>query len=358
VIKLEAEPSEVVPVEQEVEQPSLERKFFNLRTLLSFAFAAVILYLFIERADLNLGVAWSRIREANITLFVLAFVVYYCTFPLRTVRWRALLINVGFHAEPSVRVPSLRGLGEILMLSWFANCIVPAKLGDGYRAYLLKRAAGAGFSRTLGTILAERMIDIVVMVILLVVSAFYLFRGHSDMANGVVQAGVLLLAVVIVGLLTMRTLGNRAHLVLPRRFHTIYEQLHHGTLRSFQQIPALVLLTLVIWLGEAARLYFVTHALNVPVSFLLVLFVSLVNSLLTALPVTPGGLGLVEAGMTGILMTAVSKDDAMSVAILDRMITYWSIVALGLVLYLWRKRRGDGGEKGKRGKEEELSMPL
>lgn len=339
MIKIETEPVEVVQREPEVEQPSLERKFFNLRTLVSFAFAAVIIYLFAQRVDLNLAAAWDRIRTANVALFVLAFVIYYCTFPLRTVRWRALLINVGFHEDPSVRVPSLRGLGEMLMLSWFANCIVPAKLGDGYRAYLLKRAAGAGFSRTLGTILAERMIDILVMVVLLVVSAFYLFRGHSDMANGVVEVGVLLLGVIVAGLVGMRTLGSRAHLVLPTRLHAIYEQLHHGTLRSFQQLPVLVLMTLVIWLGEAARLYFVTHALNVPVSFLLVLFVSLVNSLLTALPVTPGGLGLVEAGMTGILMTAISKDDAMSVAILDRMITYWSIVALGLVLYLWRKRR-------------------
>ncbi|TAK30221.1 MAG: flippase-like domain-containing protein [Chloroflexota bacterium] len=339
LIKLEPDPGKVAQVEPEVEQPSLERKFFNLRTLASFAFAIVIIYLFVQRADLSLAATWDRIRAASIPLFLLAVVVYYCTFPLRTVRWRALLINVGFHEDPNVRVPSMRGLGEILMLGWFANCVVPAKLGDGYRAYLLKRAAGAGFSRTLGTILAERMIDITVMVVLLVVSAFYIFRGSSDMANGVVEAGVLLLGCVVVGLVGMRTLGSRAHRILPRRLHAVYEQLHHGTLRSFQQLPALFVLTVVIWLGEAARLYFITHALNVPVSFLLVLFVSLVNSLLTALPVTPGGLGIVEAGMAGILMTAISKDDAMSVAILDRVITYWSIVGFGLMLYLWRKRR-------------------
>src|SRR3712207_7067169 len=41
---------------------------------------------------------------------------------------------------------SVLGISEIVMLSWFANCIVPAKLGDAYRAYLLKRTAGVSFS--------------------------------------------------------------------------------------------------------------------------------------------------------------------------------------------------------------------
>ena len=61
----------------------------------------------------------------------LAFVVFYLGFPLRGYRWQRLLRETGF-------VIGLRNSTEILYLSWFVNCVVPAKLGDVYRAYLLK----------------------------------------------------------------------------------------------------------------------------------------------------------------------------------------------------------------------------
>ena len=44
----------------------------------------------------------------------------------------------------------LRDATEILFLSWFVNCLVPAKLGDLYRAYLLRANYGASISRTVG----------------------------------------------------------------------------------------------------------------------------------------------------------------------------------------------------------------
>ena len=47
----------------------------------------------------------------------------------------------------------INGLVEIIYLSWFVNCIVPAKLGDAYRSYLLKRNSNVAFSSTIGTIL-------------------------------------------------------------------------------------------------------------------------------------------------------------------------------------------------------------
>ena len=72
-----------------------------------------------------------------------------------------------FAGQEAARCPAIAGLIEIIYLSWFVNCIVPAKLGDAYRSYLLKRDAGVSFSRTIGTILAERMIDLLILFSLL-----------------------------------------------------------------------------------------------------------------------------------------------------------------------------------------------
>src|SRR5205823_12761767 len=95
-------------------------------------------------------------------------IAFYSTFPIRAVRCRRLLDNVELstHEEGGRRM-GIPALSEIMFLAWFANCIVPAKLGDLYRAYLLKITVGVSFSTTIGTILAERITDVVVLFVLL-----------------------------------------------------------------------------------------------------------------------------------------------------------------------------------------------
>ncbi|HYF64059.1 MAG TPA: flippase-like domain-containing protein, partial [Herpetosiphonaceae bacterium] len=70
------------------------------------------------------------------------------------------------------------------------------------------------------------------------------------------------------------------------------------------------------------------------------IFVALASSLLTAVPALPGGLGLVEVGILGIMtLFGVDKASSTAVALLDRGINYWSIVVFGLILYLFSKRK-------------------
>src|SRR5205823_7527570 len=108
--------------------------------------------------------------------------VYYSAFWLRAARWKLLLNNVGsgMGGERLPTLPGINGLVEIIYLSWFVNCIVPAKLGDAYRSYLLKRNAGISFSSTIGTILAERVIDLLVLFGLLSVSFTLIGKHFSE----------------------------------------------------------------------------------------------------------------------------------------------------------------------------------
>ena len=117
-------------------------------------------------------------KQANPAWFLAGFAVYYAAFLLRGLRWQRLLSNVGFSRAKKPEMPGVGGLIEIIYLSWFVNCIVPAKLGDAYRSYLLKQSAGVSFSRTIGTILAERMIDLFILFGLLLVSGFLTLQGH------------------------------------------------------------------------------------------------------------------------------------------------------------------------------------
>ena len=76
----------------------------------------------------------------------------------------------------------------------------------------------------------------------------------------------------------------------------------------------------------------------------MVVFVALGTSIITTFPITPGGIGLVEAGMTGVLAIVLSPEEALSVTLLDRSINFLSVIGLGSLLLLARSgyslRRG------------------
>src|SRR3989440_8496547 len=155
-------------VVEEAPPPSLGRRFFNARTLLSFALGFAILAFLFTRVQIDVGAILDWVRQANPALLLLAFIAFYATFPIRALRWRRLLDNVELYThEEGGRRQGIPALAEIIFLGWFANCIVPAKLGDAYRAYLLKLNAAVSFSTTIGTIFAERIIDVIVLFLLM-----------------------------------------------------------------------------------------------------------------------------------------------------------------------------------------------
>jgi len=319
----------------------LQARSLRTRTILSFGLAIAVLVFFGSRLEIDLARTWTTIQEADFRLFALAFGVYYFTFPLRGFRWQALLRSSHNTGTGEGRIPSVFALSEIIFLGWFANCVIPAKLGDAYRGYQLKRVAGLSFAHSLGTIVAERVIDLVVLVTLLVVSLGALSRSeqHGELTGNIFRGGLALLAVGAASLGGMWLLRNHLHTRLPEGIQAQYLRFQHGTLGSFRSLPTVTGITVFVWLCEASRLFLVLTALNLPISFPYALFVSLANSLLTVVPFTPGGLGLVEAGVVGLLLLGgADKEAAVAAALLDRTITYWSLVGLGFPLFLYRRR--------------------
>jgi uncharacterized protein (TIRG00374 family) len=330
--------------------PALGRRFFNLRTLVSFGLGFAILVFLFTRVQIDVGAIVDRVRQANPAWLALAVVAFYATFPVRALRWRRLLDNVerttGEEAGQRIGVPAL---AEIMLLGWFANCIVPAKLGDAYRAYLLKLNAGVSFSTTIGTILAERIIDVVVLFVLMLAATGLAFgRALPGEVLLLMQLGFALVVIVVLGLLSMRRLRPLIERLLPSRLHVQYQRFEVGTLASFRGMPALVALSLVAWAGEVARLYLVMVALGLGLTApSVVVFVALAAALMTTLPLTPAGLGFAEGTIVGILLLAagaglapgVDEHAAASVALLDRAISYWSLIVVGLALYPFSKRK-------------------
>lgn len=357
IARPEEQPDEIgSPADVEVERSgfSLGKSLRNPRTLISFALALAIILFIVRGLDIDLAQTWAYMRGANLGLLLLGFVVFYATFPLRALRWRLLLTNAGVPVhEGRTSWASLPALMEYLFLSWFANCIVPAKLGDAYRGYLLKHNGRVSFSATFGTIFAERLLDMLGLFTFLVLSGWFVFGTHLPAETNVIFVGGLVLVVLIVaGLAGMRWFGPLLRRVMPERLLSKYEPFEAAALRSFRPriLPMLALMTGLVWLLEGLRLYFVIQALGAEglhLTLPVIIFVALASSLLTVIPFTPGGLGVVEGAVTAVLLALpvapgaapVSRALAVAVTFLDRTINFWSIILFGLILYLFSRRK-------------------
>ena len=349
--EMDLAPDEVGEEEQLEEdvprQVAIGKRFGDWRTLLSFGIAVAILVFAITKAGINWSLAWHRLQQANLWLFALAFIVYYTSFPIRTHRWRRLMHNANHGAlQRKIDTFPTWDLTQILYLSWFANVIVPAKLGDVYRAYLARRWLGVSLSRTVGTILAERILDLIVLFPLLVASAFLtfqskLFSNHDSKITLALVFGLALAVLAAVVLIVIWRAGDSVLRVLPHRLHDIYMHFRHGAINSFgREAPSLVGQTVVVWLLEGARLTCVLAALGLlapgKVGPAAALFLALGSSVLTTLPLTPGGLGFVESFIVTVLVLLGVHGGASTgaaVAVLDRIISYLSIAVIGFLLY-------------------------
>jgi len=230
-----------------------------------------------------------------------------------------------------------------MYLAWFANCVTVARLGDAYRGYLLKKAAGVSFAVTLGTVLAERLLDLLVLAAMMGAGVLVVFGGSLPTeAAQALATGLILSIVGVVGLLSMRRFRWSFEKILPKRLHAHYSRLEHSVIGSFRRLPRLVACSAAGWVLEGAALYATAAAVGASVSVAGALVVALAASLLTAVPVTPAGLGFAEAGMLVLLQwLGLDIPTATIITLLFRVINYWSIVVLGFVLYVFG-RDGNG----------------
>ncbi len=337
------------PLESEVtsDQVSLGRRLRQPRTILSIVVPVVLLVLAFQLVlKVDPQEIVDGIAQANKLLLLAAFLVFYAGFPLRGLRWSRILRGT------KVRI-GVKDSTEILFLSWLVNCLVPAKLGDVYRAYLLKINSPVSLSRTFGTVFIERILDLFAIAILGLAAGFWSFRsGLPPEIQFVAILGIGTVVVLAAGLLTLRNFGRRiiTALPLPQRVMGLYDKFEDGVFGavSGRQLPVLIVITGLIWCTEGLRLWLVVQALgfqDVNLGISGAFFVALIGSLLTAVPLSPAGLGLVEAGMVGVMIAAynIPVTEATTIALVDRVISVFSIIVIGSILYLVSgKRKGMG----------------
>ena len=271
-------------------------------------------------------------------MLVAAFGVHYTTFLFRGARWRILLRYSAQAGEDGGSVPSVLYCSQLVLLGWFVNSIGWLRLGDAFRAYLYQEEHRATFSGAIGTILAERVLDVALVAIMLVITVPFLVGLGGDEGTWTVLVVALGLAVALVVLLVAMVWAREPLLRrLPSWLATRYQRFHTGAMGSLHQLPGTTALGLLGWAAEMGRMYLVAMALGFDLSVALIVFLTLANSLLSLVP-TPGGVGAVESGVAGLAVRLGSlvKEAATALVLVDRFITYISVIIVGAVIFAVR----------------------
>lgn len=293
----------------------------------------------------------ATLNGANPMWLLVALVASWSTFLLRGLRWRMILAASGLNI-------SRRAATEILTLSFWVNCVLPAKMGDVYRGWLLKHNGATSFGNAVGTVIAERLVDLATVALLGAASTFVAFGGKlpptalalTALALGVAAATTLLLLVAR-GFAAALVYALPIPDAIKSGFTNVATSLRAGS--GGRVIRTALPLSIAIWLGESIRLAAVAAALGLfvvnpavgQIGIASALFVALVSAVLTVVPFTPAGIGIVEAGMVGILVAlfGFTPESAIALALLDRLVGVGSLVIGGGVIFaLSPYRRGVG----------------
>ena len=331
--------------DEAVSGETLWRRLLRPQTFISIAFAVAVLWFVVRQLNVDPKAIWAQVQQANPLVLGVAFVLWYGSFIVRGWRWGFMISSSGIAAEPGRRVPPLADLAQIVLLSYFANSLAPAKLGDAYRAYLLRQDGGVPFSAGVGTIVAERIVDAMMLVLVLGGAVAVVFGGAMPaQASPTLALGAVVFCAGAAGLVLLWVARDVILRLLPATFRETYLRLQQALFGSLKRPLPVFGLSLLLWLNDGMRVWFVSRSIDAGISPTVAILVAVMGALLTVIPFTPAGLGVVELGVGSILVSVLGVDPVVagSIIVLDRVVAFWSLLLVGTLLSIWRARRDFG----------------
>lgn len=287
--------------------------------------------------DSDLDAVWRALAAAKLTYLAWAVVLNLGMLALMALRWRLLL-------RPVVRV-DLRRSFSLLAIGYLTNYVLPGRLGEVVRSYLLGSFAGVSAVAVLATIVVEKLLDGLFLLALLAI----LLR-LVPLPSGAEQLGLYGSAVFLTAGGTLVALRIHRQRVgwLSRRFATrvprigvglarLAEKFDRGlsTLELSSRTALVVILTAAIWGLMTLMLYALQQSLNLSMPWYAapVLVVSL--ALGSTVPSAPGFVGTYQLITVGVLAGfAVARNDALAFSVLMHSAEYMVVCSAGLASLL------------------------
>jgi uncharacterized protein (TIRG00374 family) len=298
--------------------------------------AVTVAFSFLAVRGVHFGDVWESLRTSDYWWLVPSLAVFAIGIFIRIVRWRFLF-------EPDTR-PSLGGCSAALLVCYLLNNVLPLRAGELGRIVVLKQREGISRVETAGTIVVERVFDVLALLLVLFVILPWLPHVSWLTAAGVLA--IVLGAGLTAAVIALAVWGERPLRFLSRplgwlpfvsveRADWAARNLSRGLagLRRPRLAGAAFVLTVVSWVVIAFSWWLLMQGFGLGVSPLAALLVVVASNLALILPASPAGLGVFEAAVVLALGAyGVSNSVALSYALVLHAVNFLPFVVVGAII--------------------------
>ena len=306
---------------------------------ISFTILAALLYFS------DVGKMLEIISKANPLFLVGIFFLWILDTVLRTTRWQILLRRIGIKLKFS-------NAWQIFVSSMFISNLSPAKTGDPMRAVILKRTEDESFSSSLSSVIIERMMDVVFLIIVALVSITFLFTNLGGMNQWVYFSIILYAAIIGFGLFIV-TSEKRSKIFFTKLFKVFsfipkvksYEvKVSKGSeklfiaFRKYNHWPTLLssfTFTAVIWIMQGMTVYLSFKSIGLDVYPIACVAVIPLTVLIGVMTFLPGALGSSEVITVTFFTTlfSITLPQVTAVAMISRLLMFWPYIIVGAAIF-------------------------
>lgn len=305
----------------------------SVRFWIGLVISAVCLYFAFQ------GIQFDRLLDALRGIvwwwMIVAALLFFTSYAGRVFRWQLL-----FYPQK----PRWAKTFYALNIGYFLSNLLPARLGDVIRAYLIGDIENVSKARALSTVVVERLSDGLTVVLLLAVTAFFVPNIPDEARQAAIGVavtgigGVIFLLVLSFQKVRGMNLLHRVTAPIPflqsPRLWDALESLIDGfaILRSPREIIGVAAWAIFVWLTGGAIYWVVMRAMNLDWTIAAAFLVMLVTSLVVVVPSSPGYIGVFHyvAQLTLTNVFGADKSAALSYAVVVHAFTYILLIVLGL----------------------------
>lgn len=326
----------------------------NWKFWLGIGISAVLIYFLFRGIDY--GKLWEASSQANLYYWIPALLIQYLLMLIRALRWQYLM--------RSIKGIGVWSLFSATTIGFMANNLLPARMGEFVRAYVIGNKEEVSITSSFATIIVERIFDMIT-VLLLAMAVFLLFDlpgGVSEIKDMVKRGAYGLMVVIMVAVLFLYFLvGYREKCLsvirgILRPFpERLQEQsaLFLGSLASGLEIvkggrPLFMvsLYSILTWLVSALPIYIITASFGFWLPFSSALLILILLAFAVSVPSSPGYVGPFHyAVYLGLGFYGIGKEEAIGMAIVMHLSQFVPLVVLGLFL-VWREKLSFSKIKG------------
>ena len=301
------------------------------RIFISVALAAIIYLAFMIYVDFEKVL--SSFKEFNWLLLPILLLLSFGNYISRFFKWEFYLkiIEVKLHKLDSLSI----------FMSGLIMSVTPGKMGELLKSYLVKQVNGTSISKTAPIVFAERATDFLSLTILALAGAYFYDYGKNII---IIIAVIIISGLVIISnknlfykiILFLSKIGFISKHVL--KIQTAYES--SSKLLAFTPLILMTMLSVISWGFECFGYYIILTNYNLKVDVMWAFFSYSFATIVGALSMMPGGLGVTEGSLTLLLVKkGLSENNAFAATFIVRAVTLWFAVLVGAVSVLFYQKR-------------------